>query len=351
MIVIPEGLYRGSKIRAGEPGFALSIVAGMTMPLCLCLSLKEIATHSMNKVGYIYDDVFLRHEPPAWHPDTGERLRAINAGLKTAGLWEKLVHIKPRPASLEELGFVHTAAHIEAIRSLGAGEIDPDTYASAGSFAAARTAAGAVMEAVDQCRLNGLRRVFCAVRPPGHHAEAALSMGFCLFNNVAVGARYAQRAGYPRVFIVDFDAHHGNGTQHIFEEDDSVFYFSTHQHPYYPDTGKDMERGRGKGEGFTYNFPIRAGSGNKDYLMVYQDILPPLVSRFAPDLILVSAGYDIHADDPHANIRVTHEGIRGIVRSILASAAVPAVFVLEGGYELSSLCDSVKITIEEMLRE
>jgi len=304
----------------------------------------------MNKVGYIYDEVFLLHEPPAWHPDSPDRIQSITSCLKSCGLFDRLVLIKPRKASLKELSLVHGAAHVEAVRDRGACEIDPDTYASAGSFEAASYAAGAVMEAVEQCRNNGMSRVFCAVRPPGHHAEADRAMGFCLFNNIAVGARYAQRIGYRKVFIIDFDAHHGNGTQHIFEEDDSVFYFSTHQYPYYPETGKDMDRGRGKGEGYTYNVPILAGSGNKDYLAVYQDILPGVVQRFGPDLILVSAGYDIHAHDPHANIRVTHEGMHGIVRSILTSAGVPMVFVLEGGYDLPSLCESVKITIEEMLR-
>jgi len=304
----------------------------------------------MKKVGFVYDDVFLCHEPPVWHPDSPDRLISVITMLKEAGLWNKLSLIKPRKAAPEDLALVHTPEAIERIRTLGAGEIDPDTYASADSFDVASYAAGAVMEAVEQCRNSGMRRVFCAVRPPGHHAEADRSMGFCLFNNVAVGARHARRAGFHKVFIVDFDAHHGNGTQHIFEEDDSVFYFSTHQYPYYPETGKDMERGTGRGEGYTYNVPILAGSGNKDYLTVYQDILPGVIQRFGPDIILVSAGYDIHAHDPHANIRVTHEGIHGIVRSILASADVPMVFVLEGGYDLPSLCDSVKITIEEMLR-
>jgi len=305
----------------------------------------------MNKVGYIYDEVFLHHTPPAWHPDSQDRLISIITMLKGAGLWDKLVHVKPRRATPDDLALVHTPEAIERIRDLGAGEVDPDTYTSAESFDAASYAAGGVMEAVEQCRSNGMRRVFCAVRPPGHHAEADRSMGFCLFNNVAVGARHAQRIGYRKVFIVDFDAHHGNGTQHIFEEDDTVFYFSTHQHPYYPETGRDMERGKGRGEGYTYNVPILAGSGNKDFLSVYQDILPGLVQRFAPAIILVSAGYDIHADDPHANIRVTGEGIHGIVRSILASADVPMVFVLEGGYDLPSLCESIKITIEEMLKQ
>jgi acetoin utilization deacetylase AcuC-like enzyme len=304
----------------------------------------------MKPVGFVYDEVFLYHEPPVWHPDSRDRLINIIITLKGAGLWDKLIHIRPRKATPEDLALVHTPENIEKVRSLGAGEVDPDTYTSVGSFDAASYAAGAVMEAVEQCRNNGMRRIFCAVRPPGHHAEADRSMGFCLFNNVAVGARHAQLVGYQKVFIIDFDAHHGNGTQHIFEEDETVFYFSTHQYPFYPETGKDMERGKGRGEGYTYNVPILAGSGNKDYLAVYQDILPGVVQRFGPDIILVSAGYDIHANDPHANIRVTHEGIHGIVRSILTCADVPMVFVLEGGYDLPSLCDSLKITIEEMMK-
>jgi len=305
----------------------------------------------MKKVGLIYDDVFLRHGPPVWHPDSPDRLITIVAALKASGLWSRIVPIAPRRASFDDIARVHAREYIEKIRTFGTGELDPDTYLSEGSLDAALHAAGAVMEAVERCKKGELDRAFCLVRPPGHHAGPDQGMGFCIFNNAAVGARYAQSIGFKKVFIIDFDAHHGNGTQHIFEEDDTVFYFSTHQHPYYPETGKDMERGKGRGEGFTYNVPIRAGSGNKDYLTVYQDILPGLVHRFSPDLVLVSAGYDIHVNDPHANIRVSHEGIHAIVRSILHScASCPAVFVLEGGYDLPSLCDSVKITIEEMLK-
>jgi acetoin utilization deacetylase AcuC-like enzyme len=305
----------------------------------------------MHKVGLAYDEACLRHEPPDWHPDSPDRLINIIITLKASSLWSRLVHIPPRRASLDDIALVHTREYIDRIRNPGAHELDPDTYLSEGTLEAALHAAGAVMEATEQCKKGEIRRAFCAVRPPGHHAEADQGMGFCIFNNVAVGARYARSIGYQRVFIVDFDAHHGNGTQHIFEEDDSVFYFSTHQHPYYPDSGKDMERGTGKGLGFTYNVPILAGSGNRDYLTVYQDILPALIHRFDPDLVLVSAGYDIHVKDPHANIRVSHEGILGIVGSILQSCdSCPAVFVLEGGYDIASLCDSVKITIEEMLK-
>jgi acetoin utilization deacetylase AcuC-like enzyme len=306
----------------------------------------------MHNVGIIYDEVFLRHEPPVWHPDSKDRIISIVISLKAAGLWSKLKQIKPRKAALDDIALVHTREYIEKIKNAGAGELDPDTYASADTLEAALYAAGAVEEAVERCKAGEIDRAFCTVRPPGHHAEADRAMGFCIFNNVAIGARYAQKIGYEKVFIVDFDAHHGNGTQHIFEEDDSVFYFSTHQHPYYPETGKDMERGRGNGTGYTYNVPILAGSGNKDYLSVYQDILPGLIQRFSPDIILVSAGYDIHVNDPHADIRVSHEGIRAIVQSILlSSASIPAVFTLEGGYDLPSLSDSVRITIEEMLKD
>ncbi len=305
----------------------------------------------MGKTGFLYDDIFLLHKPPSWHPDSPDRLLSIITALKASGLWQRLIAIPPRRASFGDLLRVHTAEYVEHIKSFGAGELDPDTFLSEGSLEAALHAAGAVMEAAARCKAGEIDRAFCAIRPPGHHAEAGQGMGFCIFNNVAVGARYAQTIGFERVFIIDFDAHHGNGTQHIFEEDDRVFYFSTHQYPYYPETGKDMERGRGRGEGYTYNVPILAGSGNKDYLAVYQDILPGLISRFRPDLVLVSAGYDIHMHDPHANIRITGEGIEAIVQSILRSCqAIPAVFVLEGGYDLPSLADSVKITIDAMLR-
>ncbi len=306
----------------------------------------------MKKVGFAFDEICLHHEPPVWHPDLPDRIINIIVTLKASGLWQKLIPIPARSADLDDLARVHTHGYIEKIRNFGAGELDPDTYLSEGSFEAALHAAGAVMEAVALCKKNEIDRAFCAIRPPGHHAETDQGMGFCLFNNVAIGARYAQTIGYERVFIIDFDAHHGNGTQHIFEEDDSVFYFSTHQHPYYPDTGKDMERGRGKGTGFTYNVPIQAGSGNKEYLMVYQDILPGLIQRFQPDIVLVSAGYDIHVNDPYTNMRVSDEGIRCIVQSILQScAALPAVFALEGGYHRPALCEAVRITMEEMLKD
>ncbi|HTR44140.1 MAG TPA: histone deacetylase, partial [Thermodesulfovibrionales bacterium] len=263
--------------------------------------------------------------------------------------WEKLVHMKPRMASFADVEMVHHHGYVEKIRNFGEGHLDPDTYFSRGSLEASLTAVGAVMDAVARCRSGRITRAFCAVRPPGHHAEAERAMGFCIFNNIAVGARHAQKLGYDRVFIIDFDVHHGNGTQHMFEEDDTVFYFSTHQYPHYPGTGSAAERGRGKGEGFIRNIPMPNGSGDREYHAAYHEVLPGLVNAFAPDIILVSAGYDIHRDDPLAAIRVTDEGVRDIVRSIL-SLSLPTVFSLEGGYDLDALGRSVVITIEEMIK-
>jgi acetoin utilization deacetylase AcuC-like enzyme len=304
----------------------------------------------MKKVGFIYDDIFLKHETPDWHPERKERLIQIINTLQKSGLWEKLIHIKPLRASHDNVALVHAPDYIKRIENFKKGYLDPDTYMSEDSLEAALYAAGSVIRAVEKCRKGEIQSAFCAVRPPGHHAESNRAMGFCIFNNIAVGARYSQKIGYKKVFIIDFDVHHGNGTQHIFEADDTVFYFSTHQYPHYPGTGGDSEKGIGKGKGYTYNVPMPAGSGDKEYLHVYQNVLPDLVKRFKPDIILVSSGYDIHKNDPLSDIRISDEGIMGIVRSILSCSSNPFVFALEGGYNLSALGKSVRITLEEMLK-
>ena len=310
----------------------------------------------MKKVGFLYDDIFLKHEMPPGHPESPQRLVHILDTLKNSDFWNQLIHIRPRRALEEDILRVHTGKYFDSIKSF-TGFYDGDTYISEHSCEAALFAAGAVIEAIDQCKSGQIERAFCAVRPPGHHAETDRAMGFCLFNNIAVGARYAQKIGYRRVFIIDFDVHHGNGTQHIFEEDDTVFYFSTHQYPHYPGTGKDSERGRGKGEGCTYNIPMPYGSGDKEFYEAYRDILPRLVKNFRPDIILVSAGYDIHVKDPLAGFNVTNEGMRSIVRGILLRRtttylpALPYVFALEGGYSLQALGESVMMTIKELLED
>jgi len=303
----------------------------------------------IKKVGYIYDDVFLLHEMPEGHPESKERLLVISKAVRTSSISSKLIHLKPRKADRGDILKVHTSAYFDKIMKF-TGYFDADTYVSGGSAEAALFAAGAVIEAIAECKQGRINRAFCAVRPPGHHAEADRAMGFCIFNNVAIGARYAQSAGYKKIFIIDFDVHHGNGTQHIFEEDDTVFYFSTHQYPHYPGTGADSEKGKGKGKGFTYNIPMPYGAEDKDFFTAYHDVLPALVSNFKPDIILVSAGYDLHAKDPLAGLKVTNEGIRNILRGILSCAKdVPCIFSLEGGYNLTALSESVLITLEELL--
>ncbi len=303
----------------------------------------------MRKVGFIYDEIFLKHNTSEWHPEKKERLIWILDSLKKSGIWEKLISIKPRKATYDDITLVHFHDYIERIKNFKTGYLDPDTYMSDESLDTALYAAGAAIEAVERCKNREIDCAFCAVRPPGHHAELNRAMGFCIFNNVAIGARYAQKLGYKKVFIIDFDVHHGNGTQHIFEADNTVFYFSTHQYPHYPGTGRESERGKGKGVGYTYNIPMKAGSGDKDYIYVYQNVLPDLIKKFDPDIILVSAGYDIHKNDPLADIKVSDDGLREIVHSILTCSSNPFIFSLEGGYDLPSLGEAVRITIEEML--
>lgn len=307
----------------------------------------------MKKTGFFYDDVFQRHEIPPGHPESNKRLPAILARLKDSSIWNTLIHCSPRKADFSDIARVHYGAYIEKIKDFGTGYLDADTYMSEGSLEAALYAPGAIMEAVDCCTRGEFDRAFCAVRPPGHHAEAGRAMGFCIFNNVAVGARYAQTQGYRKVFIIDFDVHHGNGTQHIFEEDDTVFYFSTHQYPHYPGTGSASEKGKDKGEGYTYNAPLPHGAGDKEFYSIYSEIVPELMAGFDPDIVLVSAGYDIHCKDPLAGLQVTDEGIRNIVHSIISYSSgdkqAPFIFTLEGGYGLASLAGSVLITLEEMI--
>jgi acetoin utilization deacetylase AcuC-like enzyme len=305
----------------------------------------------MKKVGFIYSEIYLKHENPSFHPESEERLRSIVQHINKSGLSQKLIHLEPRKAEEREILYVHDERYLDMLKNKGEGYLDPDTYKSNHSFEAACYAAGALLTAIDACKSGQIERAFCAVRPPGHHAERGAGMGFCLFNNIAVAARYAQNQGYERVFIIDFDVHHGNGTQHMFEEDNTVFYFSTHQYPHYPGTGSSSETGRGNGKGFTRNVPMTYGAGDKEYLEVYEKLVPQLMHDFAPSILLVSAGYDIHEKDPLSGIRVTTDGIRSIVRAIMnAAQSIPAIFTLEGGYNLNALGEGVAATIDQMLQ-
>ncbi|MBU1668096.1 histone deacetylase [bacterium] len=304
----------------------------------------------MKKIAWITDDIYLKHDTGAGHPESAERLRSIN--LKMEQIKEHLIGVKPRSATISEVEMVHTHELISNVRqkSIDESSIDGDTICSYDSYDAALKAVGAGLVAIDGIRAGEFERAFCAVRPPGHHATPTQSMGFCLFNNIAITAKYAQQRGYKKVMIIDFDVHHGNGTQDAFYEDDTVFYFSTHQAFAYPGTGAEHHRGLGKGEGYTANYLMMPESNDAEILEIYKEDLPKHYEFFKPDILLVSAGYDLHESDPLAQLNVTTDGIREVVRTILDLGDTPVVFMLEGGYSLYDLGWNVVATVEEMFK-
>ncbi len=306
-------------------------------------------------MGLVYDPVYLEHETGA-HVESPRRLVETVDLLKREGILDKVRRIQAREAEEEELQTVHAKEHIRRVRefaSRGGGWLDPDTVTSPGSYRAAAFAVGGLLEAVRAVLEGEIESAFALVRPPGHHATRNRAMGFCLFNNVAVAAKYALGKGAERVFIVDFDVHHGNGTQEAFYSDPEIFYFSTHQYPYYPGTGSVDEIGHGPGRGTTANIPLPAGCGDPEYLKIYEEVLPPLVRRFSPDLILVSAGFDPHWADPLAGMRVSVGGFRRIAEVIRDLAREVCggrvVFTLEGGYHLQAVSYSVKAVLEALM--
>jgi acetoin utilization deacetylase AcuC-like enzyme len=302
------------------------------------------------RVAYITDDVYLKHNTGSMHPESPQRLQAINKAIEP--LLGSLICKAPIKASEHIIEFVHPFEHIETIKNISeyGGMIDSDTVCSIDSYEAATMAVGAGIVALDGIKSREFERAFCAVRPPGHHATPTQAMGFCLFNNIAIAARYAQSIGYEKVMIIDFDVHHGNGTQDTFYEDDTVLYFSSHQAYAYPGTGAEEDRGKVKGEGYTANYFMMPESNDSALLEIYENKLPVYVEKFKPDIILVSAGYDLHESDPLAQLNITTEGIRKMVRLILNSTEVPFVFFLEGGYNINALGENVKVTLKEMMK-
>lgn len=312
----------------------------------------------MGKTGLVYHPAYLEHDMGMGHPESPNRLRAIMQQLEQSGTMAQLTRIEPRMAEDEWITRVHTAAYLASLKqhapTNGRVSLDPDTSMSPGSLTAAYLAAGGALAGIDAMMTKEVDHVFCAVRPPGHHAEANHAMGFCLLNNVAIAARYAQKKhGLSRVLIVDWDVHHGNGTQHSFEDDPSVLFFSTHQYPHYPGTGREPERGRGEGEGYTINVPMEAGEGDDEYRAVFQKVLVPAADEFKPELVIISAGFDAHKDDPLAGMGLTGAGygeLTGIVAGIARKHAHGRILSsLEGGYNLTALAASVDAHVRGLL--
>lgn len=306
----------------------------------------------MARTAFYYHPEFLAHQAGVDHPECPDRLEAIMAGLEREGLLDQLGVRQPSPAAVQSLTRIHTPEHVEHLARLSSlgrlVAIGPDTGLSPATYGAACLAVGAVEEAIDAVAAGEADNAFCAVRPPGHHAERDQAMGFCYFNNVAIGARHVQeRHGFARVAIIDWDVHHGNGTQHSFEEDPSVFFFSIHQFgPYfYPGTGAYNEQGKGPGLGYTVNAPMPPGANDADYLRVFRQVLRPAIDRFQPDFILLSAGFDAHQADPLGELELSTDGfaqLTGEVRSMAQDHCQGRlVSLLEGGYDLDATAASV----------
>lgn len=309
------------------------------------LVLESQEEQPVTSIAFVYDDLYLQHNTPAGHPERADRLRSLLRYLRQSSIWTNLLEVEPLAAPVETVELVHSRGHIGLVRRVsrsGGGMLDAgDTHASRASYDVALRAAGGVQTGIDAVLGEGLAGAFCAVRPPGHHAEHSIPMGFCLFNNVAIGARYAQqRHGIERVAILDWDVHHGNGTQHIFEEDPSVLYVSLHQYPFYPGTGAREEQGRGGGEGLTLNIPMPAGTREERYLSAIEEEVLPKLAGFRPGLLLISAGFDAHEDDPLADMRLTEKSYAAMTEMVRGVA--PMVSVLEGGYDLDALARSVE---------
>lgn len=296
--------------------------------------------------GFLYDPRFLDHEAGAGHPESPARLSSVMAYLQTQPWFSSLKPVAPRRADEETLRRVHSKNYLHRAAETcasGAPLLDtPDVGINEKSFDTALLAAGSALELADRIMRGEIQNAFALLRPPGHHAETDTAMGFCLLNNIAIAARYFQKKhGLEKILILDWDVHHGNGTQHTFEEDPSVFYISTHQFPFYPGTGRASENGRGRGKGTTLNCPLRAGSGDFDYEQIFQLEILPAIERYKPDAILISAGFDAHQADPLGGMNLSAAFYGWMTERMMEAAERHAdgriLSLLEGGYDLNAL--------------
>ncbi len=310
----------------------------------------------MTTTGVVWDPVYLDHITDDGHPDHPRRLEVLYRRLQEPAVNRHFVTISPRAATDDEILLVHSPAYLAKVRtteSCAASALSADTLTCRHSFRVAALAVGATIEAIREVVSGNLSHALVLARPPGHHAERSRAMGYCIFNNVAIGSMAARKdMGLVRIMVVDWDLHHGNGTQHVFERDPSVLFFSSHQYPHYPGTGHLTETGLGPGEGTTMNVPLNRGCGDGEYAAVYRRLLAPLARAYQPDLILVSAGFDIHSDDPLGGMQVTPAGFAALTRLVLDIARQTCdgrvVFCLEGGYDPEALADSALAMIDEL---
>jgi acetoin utilization deacetylase AcuC-like enzyme len=301
------------------------------------------------ETGIVRDLRYMDHNMGDFHPESPKRLEEIYQMLDKDISFPYLT-IEPRLATEEEIRWIHTSSYVSAIKATSGKErvvLDPDTSTSAQSYEVALLAAGGVLKAIELILQEKIKNSFAFVRPPGHHAEASRAMGFCLFNNVAIGAEYLlKKHEHKRILILDWDLHHGNGTQNSFYDRNDVLYFSTHQFPHYPGTGRWSEIGHGDGEGFTINIPLSPGKTDSDYLYIFDKILSPVAEKFQPDFILVSAGFDIYEQDPLGGMKITAEGFGALANTLMILAHKHCkdriLFVLEGGYNLQGLSSGSK---------
>jgi len=308
------------------------------------------------KTGIVKDERYLRHDAGFGHPESPQRLGATHAILAAPDMLGQFIEIAPRYATHEEIALIHSPSYINLVAST-AGQpfvsLDPDTATTPESYDVAKLAVGGLCNAIDSVVSGEVENAFALIRPPGHHAGVSNAAGFCIFNNVAIGAMHAiMKNKMDRILIVDWDLHHGNGTQAQFYEDPRVLYFSTHQYPYYPGTGAIEEIGRGKGLGYNINVPLRPGVDSAQYVRIFRRIIYPISMKFKPDLVMISAGFDPYYKDPLGGMKVTPDGFACMARILLDIAdkccGGKIVVTLEGGYHLTGLAESIKAVLVEM---